>query len=56
MIIESIEKTLIRTDKSFNFELPSYDEMIKEMKQWVLENKELYHLIMDNCDLGGKSV
>lgn len=27
-------KTLIRTDLSYNFNIPSYEEMVKEMKQW----------------------
>ncbi len=35
-------KTLIRTDLSFDFKIPSYEEMIKEMKEWVLTHKELY--------------
>lgn len=50
------EKTLIRTEKSFDFEVPSYETMINEMKSWVLEHKELYPLIMNNCGLGGKSL
>ena len=27
-------KTLIRTDLSYNFNIPSYEEMIKQMKEW----------------------
>lgn len=48
------KKTLVRTNESFNFEVPSYAEMIEEMKNWVLEHEKLYPLIFDNCDLGGK--
>ena len=50
------EKTLIRTEKSFDFEIPSYDEMIEQMKEWVLNHKELYPLILNNCNLGGKLI
>lgn len=40
------EKTLVRTDKSFDFGIPSYDQMIKEMREWVINHKEIYpHLI-----------
>ena len=50
------EKTLRRTEKSFNFEVPSYDDMIKEMKEWVLKHKSEYPLIMNNCNLRGESL
>ena len=50
------EKTLIRTEKSFDFEVPSYETMVEEMKDWVLDHKELYPLILNNCGLGGKSL
>ena len=36
------EKTLIRTDKSFDFEVPSYEKMIEEMSDWVIEHKDMY--------------
>ncbi len=38
----SSEKTLVRTPASFTFNIPSYDQMVKEMKDWVLSHKELY--------------
>ena len=50
------EKTLIRTDKSFDFEVPNYDKMISEMRDWVLSHQELYPLIMDNCNLKGDNL
>lgn len=34
-------KSLIRTT-DFDFEVPSYDEMVKEMSEWVTEHSELY--------------
>ncbi len=36
------EKTLVRTEKSFDFEVPSYEEMIIDMKEWVKEHKKIY--------------
>lgn len=50
------EKTLVRTDSSYDFNVPSYDTMIKEMKDWVLAHKELYPLIFENTDLEVKKV
>jgi len=39
-------KTLIRTGKSFDFGIPSYEQMVKEMKEWVVDHKDVYpHLI-----------
>jgi dTDP-4-dehydrorhamnose reductase len=35
-------KTLVRTEASFDFGIPSYDEMIGDMKEWVIDHKELY--------------
>lgn len=36
------KKTLIRTDASFDFGIPSYEQMIKEMREWVIEHKDIY--------------
>lgn len=45
-IIESenpvLDKSLIDTRNDFNFKVPSYKEMINEMKNWIIENKNLY--------------
>jgi dTDP-4-dehydrorhamnose reductase len=35
-------KTLIRTRDDFLFEVPSYDEMVKEMCMWINDNKKIY--------------
>lgn len=48
------EKTLIRSDISYDFSIPSYEDMIIEMKDWVLNHQELYPLIFENCELGVK--
>jgi dTDP-4-dehydrorhamnose reductase len=50
------EKTLIRTDESYSFDIPSYEVMVKEMKDWVMKHKDLYPIIFENCNLGGKSL
>lgn len=36
------EKTLIKTNLSYDFKVPSYDQMIKEMKEWVVAHQDLY--------------
>ena len=36
------DKSLILKEDDYKFKIPSYEEMIKEMKQWVLDNKDLY--------------
>lgn len=36
------DKSLIKTSKSYQFNVPSYEQMIQEMRDWVLENKHLY--------------
>lgn len=45
------EKTLIATSDSYNFNVPSYEEMIKEMQEWVINHEELYPIIYDNTNL-----
>lgn len=36
------DKSLVLKESDYRFNIPSYEKMIKEMKQWVLENKDLY--------------
>ena len=36
------DKSLVLRKNDYKFNIPSYEQMIKEMKQWVLENKDLY--------------
>lgn len=45
------QKTLVKTDKSYDFAVPSYEKMTEEMKDWVLAHKDLYPNILENCDL-----
>lgn len=37
-----VDKSLINNRKDFNFVVPSYEEMISEMRSWICEHKELY--------------
>lgn len=37
------DKTLINSRKDFNFEVSNYKTMIKQMHEWVLNHKEMYH-------------
>lgn len=38
-----LDKTLIHKRNDFNFIVPSYEQMILEMKQWINSHNELYH-------------
>ncbi|XJZ29164.1 SDR family oxidoreductase [Bacillota bacterium Lsc_1132] len=38
----SLDKSLINNRKDFDFIVPSYEEMIIEMKEWILAHRELY--------------
>ena len=35
------KKTLVRTEKSYDFEIPSYEKMIIEMKEWMNNHKNM---------------
>ena len=45
------KKTLVRTKKSFDFKIPSYENMIIEMKQWVIDHDDLYPEIFEKSGL-----
>jgi len=45
------KKTLVRTDKSFDFGIPSYEDMIKDMREWVLNHKEVYPDLVEKMNL-----
>ena len=36
------DKTLIRTNNRFDYQIPDYETMIREMAEWVRNHKELY--------------
>lgn len=38
----SLDKSLINNRKDFSFKVPSYEEMIIEMKEWIDDHKQLY--------------
>lgn len=37
-----LDKTLVRTNFDFDYIVPSYSSMIADMKDWVVDHKELY--------------
>lgn len=37
-----LDKTLVRGSDSFDYEVPSYDTMVKEMADWIVSHKEIY--------------
>lgn len=38
----SLDKSLINNRSDFSFKLPSYEIMVAEMREWILDHKELY--------------
>lgn len=36
------DKTLVRTNNDFDYQIPDYDCMVKEMATWMKDHKELY--------------
>lgn len=36
------KKTLVRTEKSYDFDIPSYETMVEDMRDWVQNHKDLY--------------
>jgi len=36
------DKTLIRTNHEFNYQIPDYDTMVREMAEWMKAHRELY--------------
>lgn len=38
----NLNKSLINTRKDFSFIVPSYEDMVIEMKEWIYNHKELY--------------
>ncbi len=43
-----LDKSLINNRKDFDFEVPGYEEMIVEMKEWINSHKELYKHYFSN--------
>jgi len=38
----SLDKSLINNRTDFSFKVPSYEVMVAEMKEWIVNHKELY--------------
>lgn len=37
-----VNKSLTNTRTDFDFKVPSYEKMVKEMEEWIIKHKELY--------------
>jgi len=46
----SIDKTLINTRSDFSFTVPSYEQMIIEMKEWIWVHPDLYPHYLDEAN------
>jgi len=38
----NLDKSLVNNRKDFSFKIPSYEEMVIEMREWIYKHKELY--------------
>lgn len=38
----NLDKTLVRTNLTFDYEIPDYDTQVREMAEWIYAHKELY--------------
>lgn len=38
----NLNKSLVNNRKDFSFKVPSYEQMVIEMKEWIINHKELY--------------
>ena len=36
------DKTLIRTNDDFNYKIPDYDVMLRDLAEWIKNHKSLY--------------
>jgi len=43
-------KSLVLKDGDYKFNIPSYEEMVKEMREWVLNNKDLYPNLLNKME------
>lgn len=41
------DKSLVRTDKSHDFKVPSYEKMVKNMRKWVDSHLDLYTILKE---------
>lgn len=40
--VVNLDKSLVNSRKDFSFKVPTYEQMIKEMKEWICNHKKLY--------------
>lgn len=44
------DKSLIRTDQSYDFNIPDYDTMIKQMYEWVMDHQAIYQNLIERMN------
>ena len=44
------DKSLVRTDKSHDFKIPSYEQMVKDMRAWVDAHPDIYADLKERMD------
>lgn len=44
------DKSLALRENDYRFNIPSYEEMVKEMREWVIENKDLYPNLLNKME------
>lgn len=44
------DKSLVRTSKSYDFKIPSYEQMVKDMRAWVDAHPDLYTDLKERMD------
>lgn len=44
------DKSLIRTDQSYDFNIPDYDTMIKQMYEWVMNHQAIYQNLIERMN------
>jgi len=43
-----LDKSLVNNRSDFSFRVPSYENMIKEMREWIVSHRDLYpHYVFD---------
>lgn len=48
------EKTLVRTSESFDFDIPSYESMVSDMRDWVLDHPDVYEHLISQMEIDTK--
>ncbi len=44
------DKSLVRTDKSYDFHIPDYETMVKQMYKWVMNHQDIYKTLIERMN------